>query len=64
MVRIWNLKGDLLCACVPYIPIMRDVLADMDPDVVNDVMSSYIISNMGDCSRFVWRDPARGLLGD
>ncbi|GKZ30585.1 hypothetical protein AbraIFM66950_009662 [Aspergillus brasiliensis] len=33
--------------------LMNYVLADMDPDIVNDVMSSYIISNMGDCSSYI-----------
>eukprot|EP00136_Aspergillus_niger_P004356 XP_001394529.2 hypothetical protein ANI_1_2028094 [Aspergillus niger CBS 513.88] len=36
-----------------YMPIMTNVLADMDPDVVNDVMSTFIISNMGDLSPYM-----------
>ncbi|RDH36161.1 hypothetical protein BDQ94DRAFT_167780 [Aspergillus welwitschiae] len=36
-----------------YTPIMTNVLADMDTDVVNDVMSTFIISNMGDLSPYI-----------
>ncbi|KAI2915345.1 hypothetical protein CBS147343_3045 [Aspergillus niger] len=36
-----------------YMPIMTHVLADMDSDVVNDVMSTFIISNMGDLSPYI-----------
>ncbi|OJI82970.1 hypothetical protein ASPTUDRAFT_698282 [Aspergillus tubingensis CBS 134.48] len=36
-----------------YIPIMTNVLADMDPDVVNDVMSTFIFSSVGDLSPYM-----------
>ncbi|GJP96044.1 polyketide synthase dehydratase family protein [Aspergillus niger] len=36
-----------------YTPIMANALADMDTDVVNDVMSTFIISNMGDLSPYI-----------
>ncbi|PYH37435.1 uncharacterized protein BO87DRAFT_394410 [Aspergillus neoniger CBS 115656] len=36
-----------------YIPIMTNVLADMDPDVVNDVMSTLIFSSVGDLSPYM-----------
>ncbi|PYH67529.1 uncharacterized protein BO88DRAFT_343972 [Aspergillus vadensis CBS 113365] len=36
-----------------YIPIMTHVLADMGADVSNDVLSTLIISNMGDASPYI-----------
>ncbi|EHA19684.1 hypothetical protein ASPNIDRAFT_39107 [Aspergillus niger ATCC 1015] len=36
-----------------YTPVMTNVSADMDTDVVNDVMSTFIISNMGDLSPYI-----------